>query len=69
MYFSGCILKKPVLDKQGKLIKGALILNFVDYFCSIYPDVLEYFLIIERRGWHGLNASKKAHIKLVEDIS
>lgn len=58
-----------MFNERGKWIKGAIILNAVDDFCSIYPDVLDYFIIIERRGWHGPNTSKKAHIKLVEDLS
>lgn len=67
--FSGCILKRPSVDPMGKLYKGAIILNEVDKFCKILPDVLKYFFIVERKGWYGPNTSKKAHIKLVDDLS
>jgi glycosyltransferase involved in cell wall biosynthesis len=63
-YFSLNILKKP----EG-LNKGAVILSQVDEVVSELPWIKDIFYIIERRGWRGLNSSKHAHIKLVEDLS
>ena len=71
MCFSGAgwILKEPLVDGNGSLLKGALILTKVDEFCELVPEVLDYFFIVERKGWHGPVISTRAHIKLVDDRS
>lgn len=62
------ILREPE-KKKGKVTKGAIILNHVDQITKIIPELKEYFYIIERRGWRGINQSKTADIKLVDDLS
>ena len=66
---AGWILKEPLIDDNGVLLKGALILTEVDLLCKLIPELLDYFYIIERRGWYGPPISSKAHIKLVDDLS
>jgi len=63
-YYSMKVLKEP---ENGR--KGALVLSQVDEVVSELPFVKDNFYIIERRGWRGLNESKYADIKLVEDLS
>ena len=63
-YYSMKILKEP-----GDGNKGALILSQVDNVVSRLPFVKDKFYLIERRGWRGINESKYADIKLVEDLS
>ena len=63
-YYSMKILKEPFENK-----KGAIILSQVDNVVEKMPFVKDKFYIIERRGWRGLNDSKYADIKLVEDLS
>jgi hypothetical protein len=65
---TAAILQKPVVDVKH-IIKGALILSTPDEVCLNYPKVKDFFYIIERRGWRGLNYSKTADIKLVEDLT
>ena len=63
-YFSLHILKEPKNNE-----KGAIILSQVDTVVDEFPWVKDKFYIVERRAWRGLNESKYAHIKLVEDLS
>ena len=63
-YYSLKILKEPI----GKE-KGAIILSQVDGVVEKMPFVKDKFYIIERRGWRGINDSRYADIKLVEDLS
>jgi len=63
-YYSMKILKEPI----GKE-KGAIILSQVDKVLEKMPFVKDKFYIIERRAWRGMNESKYADIKLVEDLS
>lgn len=63
-YYSMRILKEP----EGKN-KGALILSQVDSVVSRLPFVKNRFYLIERRGWRGMNESRHADVKLVEDLS
>lgn len=67
-YVSGKILKEPIIKENG-IKKGALILSQCDYVISQIRELKKYFFIIERRAWEGLNESKEADIKLVEDLS
>lgn len=64
---SGIILELPI--KEEKIHKGAVILSSSDEICENLPKVKDYFYIIERRAWRGINESKTADIKLVEDLS
>jgi len=63
-YYSMKILEEP----NGKN-KGALILSQVDCLVEKFPYIKDKFYLIERRGWRGLNESRHADIKLVEDLS
>ncbi len=63
-YFSLYVLKEPEETR-----KGAIILSQVDNVVEELPWIKNRFYIVERRGWRGLNESKHAHIKLVEDLS
>ena len=63
---SAAILKKPS-KKGNQLAKGAIILSQSDMVCKLIPHLSEYFYIIERRGWEGINDQETADIKLVED--
>ena len=63
-YYSMKVLKEPLGND-----KGALILSQVDSVVEQLPFVKDSFYLIERRGWRGLNESKYADIKLVEDLS
>jgi len=67
-YTGVTILKEPK-KKRGKVTKGAIILSYVDQAKEIIPELKEYFYIIERRGWRGINRSKTADIKLIDDLS
>jgi len=67
-YIGATILREPE-KKKKKVTKGAIILNFVDEITKVIPEPKEYFYIIERRGWRGINKSKSADIKLVDDLS
>jgi len=62
------ILREPE-KKRGEVTKGAIILSYVDEITKVIPELKEYFYIIERRGWRGINKSKTADIKLVDDLS
>lgn len=63
-YYSMKVLKEP--EEKNK---GALILSQVDSVVSTLPFIKDKFYLIERRGWRGINESKYADIKLVEDLS
>jgi glycosyltransferase involved in cell wall biosynthesis len=67
-WVSAAVLKSPELKSSG-LIKGVLILNQVDHVLKLLPSIRSLFFIIERRGWHGMNTSRLADIKLIEDSS
>jgi len=67
MLISAAILKKPQKE-NGQIVKGAVITSACDIVCEVIPDTKKYFYVIERRGWYGLNDSKLADIKLVEDL-
>lgn len=62
------VLKMPLIE-QDRINKGAIILSDVDKVVEKFPNILKYMYIIERRGWEGINDSKCADIKLVEDSS
>lgn len=62
------LLKEPLIE-NGKINKGAIIMSDVDSTLVKFPTIKDYFYIIERRGWEGINMSKYADIKLVEDLS
>ena len=65
---SVAILKKP--EKIGLSIqKGAVVMSQPDEVCRTIPQFKNYFYIVERRGWKGMNNSETADIKLVEDYS
>lgn len=49
--------------------KGVLILNQVDRVLAHFPWLKSTFILIEIRGWYGINESTQADIKLVEDNS
>lgn len=63
-WVSVAVLKEP---EQGR--RGALILAMVDEIVPLFQDLRNLFYIIEWRGWKGMNYSKYADIKLVEDGS
>jgi len=67
-YISCKILENPRIA-SGRIAKGAIILSQLDYVIQSIPQIKDYFYTIERRGWRGLNESKHADIKLVEDLS
>lgn len=67
-YISGRILKEPV-STGGRIRKGAIILSQLDYVVEALPKIRDFFYTIERRGWRGINESRYADIKLVEDLS
>ncbi len=62
------LLREPLIE-NGKINKGAIIMSDVDDTLIKFPLLKTYFYIIERRGWEGINLSKNADIKLVEDSS
>ncbi len=62
------LLKEPLIE-GNKITKGAIILSDVDDTLSKFPNLKDYFYIIERKGWEGISLSKHADIKLVEDLS
>lgn len=63
-WYSLKILKEP---SDGA--KGAVIASGVDDLVNRYSKIKQSFYLIERRAWRGLNDSKHADIKLVEDLS
>lgn len=65
---SAAILKVPERN-YGRVIKGAIILSCPEEAAIQIPGLKDYFFIIERRGWRGMNESQIADIKLVEDLS
>lgn len=62
------ILQEPLIENR-KISKGAMILSDVDLTLKEFPKLKEYFYLIERRGWEGINLSEHADIKLIEDSS
>ncbi|HEY3755548.1 MAG TPA: glycosyltransferase [Opitutaceae bacterium] len=62
------VLKEPVWIDE-RLERGALILNNVDPLVGFFPDLRALYILIERHGWFGPNASGYADIALVEDLS
>lgn len=67
-HLSGKVLKDP-LQIEGRLSKGAIIASQVDLIVEQIPDIKRFFYIIERRAWRGVNESRYADIKLIEDLS
>jgi glycosyltransferase involved in cell wall biosynthesis len=67
-WLSVAILAPPFIA-NGRLHRGAIILNYVDEVVLLLPDIRRLFFVIERRGWHGINRSATADIKMVEDLS
>ena len=67
-WISGKLLKDPKIV-NGRIVKGAIILSQIDYILQCIPSIKDYFYTIERRAWRGLNESRYADIKLVEDLS
>jgi hypothetical protein len=62
------LLKQPLIE-ENKIHKGAIIMSDVDETLKKFSHIKDYFYIIERRGWEGINLSEYADIKLVEDLS
>ncbi|MDP1728692.1 MAG: hypothetical protein Q8L27_00630 [archaeon] len=62
------LIKEPLIEDK-KIHKGAIIMSDVDNTLREFPNLKDYFYIIERRGWEGINPSEYADIKLVEDLS
>lgn len=58
-----------VLQEPQEKIKGVLVLSQVDEVVDRMPFLRDRFYLVERRGWRGLNESRYADIKLVEDLS
>jgi len=67
-WISAKVLKTPQINRR-KIAKGAIILSMVDEVIDIFPNLKQYFYIIEWRGWKGMNYAQNADIKLVEDSS
>lgn len=65
---SAGVLRRPVV-RDGKLARGLLFLNEIDAIVKRLPELPRLFILIERRGWHGINRAEHADIKLVEDSS
>lgn len=62
------ILEEPLIEKE-KIHKGALVASSPDDLCKELPEIKDYYFLIERKGWEGINDSNFADIKLVEDTS
>lgn len=58
----------PPAWERGRLQKGVLLLSDCDDLCRLVPPLKRYFYLVERHGWTGVNPSRTADIKLVEDI-
>jgi hypothetical protein len=61
------VLEDPIFEGK-KVHKGALVASCPDDLCKQVPKVKNYYYLIERKGWEGINDSEHADIKLVEDI-
>jgi hypothetical protein len=76
--FSTAILKKPVRIKTaasasaagtgGRIEKGVLLLNQPDVFCEEIPNLKDFFYLVERNGWTGMNRGRTADVKLIENL-
>ena len=66
-WLSTCALQTPVLEGKA-WARGALILSQVDALVRRVPQLRERFILIERRAWRGVNDSRFADIKLIEDL-
>lgn len=65
---SAALLRSPqVIDQH--ITKGVLILTKADHLLNIFPILKKIYFIVERHGWHGVNESRLADVKLVEDLS
>lgn len=62
------ILREPTWS-NGRLARGAMILNQVDPLVERWPQLRKLYILIERHGWFGPNESGYADIALVEDLS
>lgn len=60
---------QPPTVMNGHLYKGAIIINQVDPLLHLFPWIGDFYYIIERHGWFGLNEATKADIMMVEDPS
>lgn len=60
------VLEDPIFE-EDKVHKGALVASCPDNLFREVPRVKDYYFLIERKGWEGINDSKYADIKLVED--
>ena len=67
-WVSVALLSKPRYD-GGRLRRGVIILNQVDHVVGLFPSLPRLFIIVERRGWNGINRSYIADVKLIEDLS
>lgn len=54
---------------NDRLHKGAIILNQVDPLLYLFPWINQFFYVIERHGWFGVNEASRADIMMVEDPS
>ncbi len=66
--FSLAVLAQP-RHRAGHLEKGALVINNCDELCRMVPNVKDFFYLVERRSWWGMNGQKDADIKLMEDLA
>ncbi|MFA5184811.1 MAG: hypothetical protein WC456_04820 [Patescibacteria group bacterium] len=55
--------------RAGRLEKGALVMNECDRLVGLVPGLKDFFYLIERKGWWGMNDQVSADIKLVEDLT
>ncbi|MFA5155563.1 MAG: hypothetical protein WC453_03970 [Patescibacteria group bacterium] len=66
--FSLAVLAEP-RRRASRLEKGALIMNECDRLLRLMPSLRDFFYLIERKGWWGINKELSADIKLVEDLT
>jgi glycosyltransferase involved in cell wall biosynthesis len=64
---SAAILLHPTASREG-LRKGAAVLSEVDEFVKVVPGLRDVFYLVERRAWAGVNVSRHADVKLIEDL-
>ncbi|MCL4392497.1 glycosyltransferase [Patescibacteria group bacterium] len=66
MNFPYSPLARPQRGAHG-IEKGVVIVNRCDELCEAVPHLKDYFYLVERRGWFGMNKERNADIKLVDD--
>lgn len=54
---------------SGVIEKGAVIVNECDRLFDAVPRLKDYFYLVERRGWFGMNKERSADVKLVDDLT